>query len=305
MSRGRLSRPFFALADPLYHRVLKKAIAGAIFFGDINNSLMMRGHGIVYQKVRSVERALKIMELLRAKSLANEFVSPREAARAAGVSAVGAYNILNTLVDCGYARHSGHGRYEEGGRESLPTRDGGIIPRLRELAEPLLREAAASGKESFLLVTLNNAKRVELLRIGEIKNSRAAVFEANSEPYAMRTVRAILAWYTPAQLDFFIRRNGLPSRAEWPEANENRTGLLRELKGIRERGGCCDIHLKRGMTATAVPILLPGDEPIGSLGCYSPLRNTDRIRQRGIFQLLQEMAAKIVNAPSPPPPASF
>ena len=170
------------------------------------------------------------------------------------------------------------------------------MPRLRELAEPMLADAAASGKESFLLVTVNNGKRVELLRIGGIKNSRAAVCEANSEPYAMRTVRAILAWYNPAQLDFFIRRNGLPSQEDWPEANENRAGLLRELKAIRERGGCCDIHLKRGMTATAVPILLTGDEVAGSLGCYSPLRNTDRIRQKGIFLLLQEMASKIARS---------
>ena len=250
----------------------------------------------MYQKVKSVERALKIMELLREKSIANEFVSPREAAAVAGISPVSAYNILNTLAECGYARHSGRGKYEEGGRGALPTQGVGIMPRLRKLAEPLLTEAAASGKESFLLVTLNNGKRVELLRIGGIKNSRAAVCEANSEPYAMRTVRAILAWYNPAQLDFFIRRNGLPSKNDWPEANESRTGLLRELKAIRERGGCCDIHLKRGMTATAVPILLAGDEVAGSLGCYSPLKNTDRIRQKGLFQLLQEMASRIARA---------
>ncbi len=248
----------------------------------------------MYQKVKSVARALKIMELLRKKNIVNEFVSPREAADATGISAVSAYNILNTLVECGYARHSGRGKYEEGGREVLPTQGSGILPRLRAAAEPLLTEAAASGKESFLFVTLNNGKRVELLRIGRIKNSRNAVCEANSEPYAMRTVRAILAWYNPAQLDFFIRRNGLPSKNDWPEASESRSGLLRELKRIHEQGGCCDIHLKRGMTATAVPVLLPGDEVIGSLGCYSPLRSTDRIRQRGIFQLLQEMAAKIV-----------
>ena len=250
----------------------------------------------MYQKVKSVVRALTIMELLREKSLANEFVSPQEAAKAAGISAVSAYNILNTLAECGYAKHSGHGKYEEGGREVPPTQGPGIIARLRKAAEPLLNEAAASGKESFLLVTLNNGKRVELLRIGRIKNSRAAVSEANSEPYAMRTVRAILAWLSPAQLDFFIRRNGLPPEEDWPEATESRAGLLRELKGIRERGGCCDTHLKRGMTATAVPILLPGDEVVGSLGCYSPLRNTDHIRQRGIFQLLQEMASRIGRA---------
>ena len=247
----------------------------------------------MYQKVKSVERALKIMELLREKSIMNEFVSPREAAKTAGISSVSAYNILNTLAECGYARRSGRGKYEEGGRGSLPTQGRGVMPRLRELAEPMLNEVAASGKESFLLVTLNNGKRVELLRVGGIKNSRAAVCEANAEPYAMRTVRAILAWYKPAQLDFFIRRNGLPSREDWPEANESRFGLLRELKAIRERGGCCDLHLKRGMTATAVPVLLPGDEVAASLGCYSPLKNTDRIRQKGIFQLLQEMASRI------------
>ena len=247
----------------------------------------------MYQKVKSVERALKILELLREKSIVNEFVSPQEAARAAGVSPVSAYNILNTLVDCGYVRHSGRGKYEEGTLGALPVQARGLMPRIRAAAEPLLKQAASSGKESFLLVTLNNGKRVELLRIGRIKNNRNAVFEANSEPYAMRTVRVILAWYTPAQLDFFIRRNGLPTRGDWPEVNETRSGLLRELRKIREQGGCCDIHVKRGMTATAVPILLPGDEVVGSLGCYSPLKTTDPIRQKGIFRLLQEFAAQI------------
>ena len=247
----------------------------------------------MYQKVKSVERAMKILELLREKSIANEFVSPQEAAKAAGISAVSAYNILNTLADCGYVRHTGRGKYEEGAFGSLFLQGRGLIPRLCVEAEPLLKRAAESGKESFLLVTLNNGKRVELLRIGKVKNTRKAVFEANAEPYAMRTVRVILAWYKPAQLDFFIRRNGLPGRDDWPEANETRSGLLRELQRIREQGGCCDIHLKRGLTATAVPILLPGDEVIGSLGCYSPLASTDFIRQKGIFRLLQELASGI------------
>ena len=254
----------------------------------------------MYQKVKSLVRALKIMELLREKSILNEYVSPQDAARAAGISTVSAYNILKTLEECGYVRHTGRGKYEEGGQGALPVLGSGIMPRLRELAKPLLDRAAASGNESFLLVTLNNGKRVELLRIGRIKNTSKAVFQANAEPYAMRTVRAILAWYKPAQLDFFIRRNGLPSRDDWPEANETRSGLLRELQKIREQGGCCDIHLKRGLTATAVPILLPGDEVIGSLGCYSPMKSTDYIRQKGIFRLLQELAAGIVRAISEP-----
>ena len=89
----------------------------------------------MYQKVKSLERALKIMELLREKSILNEFVSPREAAEAAGISPVSAYNILNTLAECGYARRSGRGKYEEGRRGALPTQGLGVMPRLRELAE--------------------------------------------------------------------------------------------------------------------------------------------------------------------------
>ena len=49
-----------------------------------------------------------------------------------------------------------------------------------------------------------------------------------------------------------------------------------------------------------MPILLPGDEVIGSLGCYSPMKSTDYIRQKGIFRLLQELAAGIVRAVSEP-----
>ena len=167
------------------------------------------------------------------------------------------------------------------------------MPRLRRAAEPLLCRAAESGREGYLLVTLNNGRRVELLRIGGIRNSAGATAEANAEPWAMRTVRVILAWYTPAQLDFFIRRNGLPSREEWPEANGTRSGLLRELEKIRKAGGCCDIHSRRKLTATAVPVLLPGDEVIASFGCYSPMTTTDFIRQKGIFRLLQEFAERL------------
>lgn len=93
-----------------------------------------------------------------------------------------------------------------------------------------------------------------------------------------------------------FRKAGLPARGDWPEANETRSGLFRELRNIREQGGCCDIHVKRGMTATAVPILLPGDEVVGSFGCYSPMKTTDSIRQMGIFRLLQDLAVQIGKA---------
>jgi len=44
-------------------------------------------------------------------------------------------------------------------------------------------------------------------------------------------------------------------------------------------GGGCDIRLKRGMTATAVPILRPVDEVIGSRGCHRPMNRRTNARR--------------------------
>ena len=247
---------------------------------------------MAYQKVQSVIRALKIMELLREKSLRNEFVSPSEAAEAAGTSRITAYNILNTLAECGYVRHTARGRYEEGSRGSLLVLGTGITPLLREAARPLMEQAAAVGRESFVLATLHNARRVELLRIGRIKNTRSATFEANEKLYSMRTTRVMLAWYKQHQLDYFIRHNGLPQIRDWQETNGTRNGLKTELARIRENGGCNDIHESVKLAVVAVPVFF-GNEIIASLGCYSPVNQTSSERQKGIFWLLQDCAEKI------------
>lgn len=232
------------------------------------------------------------MELLREKSLRNEYVSPGEAAKAAGISRISAYHILNTLADCGYVRHTARGRYEEGVRGSLLVLGSGIMPRLCDAARPLMEDAAAIGRDGFVLATLHNARRVELLRIGKIKNTRQAPFEANEMFYSMRTTRVMLAWYKPHQLDFFIRCNGLPQVQDWPETNGTKSGLKTELARIRENGGCCDIHHEIKLTASAVPVFF-GGEVIASLGCYSPVNQTNQERQLGIFRLLQDCTDKI------------
>ena len=73
--------------------------SGGGLFVDLIPRVVINPVIFMYQKVKSVERALKIMELLREKSIANDFVSPREAAKAAGISSVSAYNIINTLAE--------------------------------------------------------------------------------------------------------------------------------------------------------------------------------------------------------------
>lgn len=246
---------------------------------------------MAYQKVLSVVKAMKILECLREKTLRNEYLTLSEAAEAAEISHVSAYNLLKTLEECGYIRHSARGKYEEGAKNGALSAGPNLSHRLCELAHPILERAASGGNESFVLVTLSNARRVELLRIGKIKNSHHARFEANAQLYAMRTTRAILAWYSPVQLEYFVRRNGLPDEAAWPECKQSRTGLRHELDKIRGNGGCCDIHGQ--LTATAVPVFDDNGEVIASLGCYSPVVSTDYFRQQGIFKFLHDSALLI------------
>lgn len=241
-----------------------------------------------YQTVKSVKKALAILELVHASAAQNKYVTLQEVAEKTGILPVTARNLLRTLEECEYVRRSGHGRYECGPRSFELLRAGGMIQRLPALARPILERAVSETGEAFMLVTLANGKRVELLRIGADSGMR---YQANEELYKMRTARVVLAWYPSEQLDYFLQHYRLPTAEEWPEAGETRAGLDRALEAIRLNGGCNDTS--GNMAALAVPLFTSSDEILGSLGCYAPLNRTDLVRRAGIFKLLHDYADEI------------
>ena len=241
-----------------------------------------------YQTVESVKKALAILELVHEFAGQNRYVTLREVAEKTGILPVTARNLLRTLEECGYVLRSGHGRYECGPRSFELLRSGGMIQRVVPFARPILERAAAETGEAFMLVTLANGKRVELIRAGADSGMR---YQANEDLYRMRTARVILAWYPEEQLDYFLEHYRLPTPEEWPEAGGSREGLGRALKDIRRRGGCDDTT--ENMAALAVPLFTASDEILGSLGCYAPLERADLVRRTGIFKLLHDYADEI------------
>lgn len=247
-----------------------------------------------YQTVQSVEKALAILELLTSQTLENNALSLSQISKATGILPVTARNLLRTLENCGYATRVSHGQYREGERCTRLFRVEGVLRKLREVAEPIIKTTTHDLGESLLLVTLIRNKRVELLRC-QAEDDRLVdpQWSANEQCYQMRTTRTILAWLTDQQLDAFIEVNGLPSRNDWPECEQSRDVLKRELKKIRAQGGCADEH--GNYAALAVPILTTGNEAVASLGCYAPLSRTDKPRTAGIFKMLHDCAQFIQN----------
>lgn len=245
-----------------------------------------------YLPVKSVMKAVAILELLANRSLENRELSLGEIAAETGLLPVTARNLLRTLEECGYVSRLRHGHYAEGPRCRELFFSGGVLRRLRTVAEPWIRQSVADLGESLLLVAIVNGKRHELLRCqapdDELRNPQ---WHAAQHCYAMRTTRAILAWSTPEQLDFFIANNGLPSLEDWPECGGSREGLERELGTIRARGGCAERQNR--LVAIAVPILTGGGDAIASLGCYAAASRTDKPRAAGIFKMLRDCADSI------------
>lgn len=245
-----------------------------------------------YQTVKSVIKAMNILELLTDQAVENKTLTLADIARATGILPVTARNLLRTLEECGYARRTGHGRYEEGPRCCRLFRAEGILRQLRDCAAPVVEQCVADLGESVLLAAIVRGRRIELLRRQCVDDRLVEPqWQANANFYRMRSTRAILAWFSGEQLASFVSANGLPSLEDWPECHGTEEGLREELRRIRRDGGCCD--RLECMVAFAVPVLTAADEAVASLGCYAPVSRTDKARAAGIMQLLHQCAARI------------
>ncbi len=244
---------------------------------------------MAYEPIKSVIKAMAILELLIERSAQNTVLTLAEVERETGIPPATSRNLLRTLEACGYVHRRAHGQYEEGERCYNLLRTGGVIRNLREICAPIIERTVGDVGESLLLVTIVNGHRVELIRrqTADDHLDRPS-WQANAELYKMRTTRAILAWFSLEQLSFFVERNGLPNREDWPEVGGSLEGLKAELKRIRCQGGCNDRH--GAFAAIAVPVLSGGNEVVASLGCYAPLARTDIARATGIFKMIQDCA---------------
>jgi len=245
-----------------------------------------------YETVKSVEKALSILNLLIDCAADARPLTLSDIAKQSGIPPNVSRNILRTMEKCGYAQRLRHGEYQEGSRCYQLLRSTGILRCLCEVAEPVMRQIEEELRESLLLVTVVNNKRLELLRVQTKTDCLYhPEWHASENIYAMRTTRVKLAWLTRFQLERFLQHNQLPDEQSWPEVCGSVANLRHELKKIRLAGGCLDET--PACYAIAVPVMTKNGDCVASLGCYAMYERTNRKRAEQIFELLHCKAQEI------------
>ncbi len=219
--------------------------------------------------IQVLERAMKIVEMLGDNP--GKAYPLSEIAAAVSLDKGTCSHILKTLSSRGFIRQdSPRSGYKLGYKfyyiTGHPVENEELTKIARKDVESLGREL----NETVLLAVVHNDKRIVLY---STVPERDLIVRTHRERniYSVCAGRVIVANYTPAHLEKFIIRCGLPSEEEWPEIFRSahpRQELANAFARIKQDGYevLDDGH---GLTGFAAPLFRDG-HVVGSLGTYLP-----------------------------------
>ena len=241
--------------------------------------------------VQSVERAFALLEALEQQGRKGAALG--DLAARTGLKPPTAHNLLQTLVELGYAaRDAGTRQYALGKKASALGRQQFLAQALAETALPVLRDLQSHLDETVILALYRDGLRHTLASVESRHSLRVGGGTGvDDHLYGTATGRVLLGQLGDGTLNRFVRDRGLPGDA-WPEvATEH--ALRRELRRVRdERLASCD-SLSGDVRAVAVPVAISEPDAHVALGMYYP---TVRPPEGGIprlRKLLDEAAAAI------------
>lgn len=254
------------------------------------SSLWNDTHIMENTPVRSVRKALDLMDWVIALDLAGRPGSLAELAEHMGMRPNSAWNLLKTLTDCGYLAQRGRGLYGVGPKlRQLGQMNQFDAPPVRRRVRENLDEFARREGEGIVLTILVAGARVVVARVDP---SRAvtvseAVIEAGGF-WTRPTGRMLAAAAELDGLERILQRSGLPG-GDW-DGIHSRAGLDRALSALRGDGHCVTDRAGDELFAAACP--LPGvpESPPAVLGVYAPLYRCDRQRQTHLLTQLKQTA---------------
>lgn len=180
-------------------------------------------------------------------------------------------NIIKSLASRGYVQQTGPRQGYKLGYMIYDLANSAVFnDDLTEIAQEDIVDLGVSLNESVILSVIRNDKRVVLIQIDPNRNFYVRT-HIDKPVYSANTGRVILAYYSPAAIEKFISRVGLPTREQWPEiyCSENIKGeLMNELCTIK-RNGYSLYKDKNEIVGFAAPIFNNG-HVAGGLGVYLP-----------------------------------
>lgn len=245
--------------------------------------------------VRSVKKALDLLNLLVFEDPGREGLALGDLARRLQFPAATTHNLLKTLCACGYASLAGVGCYTVG-------------PRCLEIGRfnHLLTEATATAirariealgrrlNETVTFAVLADGRRLRLWSSvpGHLVRIDPAALETR-KLFTVPTGRILAAYAAPDDLARLLARYGLPTASDWPQTT-TRPALNRALAAIRARGHEIIVHGE--LAAFAVPVLDAAGGLAGSLGCFSPSFRCPPSRHAAVVAALVQAAREMAAA---------
>jgi len=240
--------------------------------------------------MQSVERTVNVLLSFKAEE---PVLGVSEIARRLGLPKSAVHRTLDSLVRMGLvARDRTSLRYRLGAR----AKDLGFAalgtPDIRGLALPVLQELVQLTRETATLSLLSGHERFYAAQVEGPQDVKMSIEIGRRCPlYAGASGRAILAYFSPAQLTAYLQATPL----ERLTANTvtSRTELIRLLDEVRARGYAVSVGERDPWAgAVAAPIFL-GDVLVGTISICGPYGRftPDKIAEYGA--LVKEQAAQL------------
>ena len=250
--------------------------------------------------VRSVKKALDLLNVLLFDDLAREGRTLGDLARELGLKSSTCHNLLKTLAACQYVEQTPDGRYAAGPVcRRIGTRNALFDRETRAQIERLMVELNAELREGVVFAVLVDGRRLTASHVE--CDQRITVNSMGMHvgcPYQLPTGRVLLAHAGAEEVARVVERHGLPG-SRWNGIRSMRA-LDRACARVREtieNEGVYrmpeEIEADSDTADFAVPCLTAADGLIGAVGCHAPAYRVDAAVAKRIAECLRLTADRI------------
>ncbi len=243
--------------------------------------------------VQSVRKALRLLELIAIERRSAGGLSLSELAREMDMLPNSTYNIVKSMLTCGFVGQGEDGRYVPGPKCLAIMRVNIFFDegRMEKAGRQLSRLSEKLG-ESVVLAALIDGRRKVVMRSearGVISVLTDQIEDHNI--FQSPTGRVLAAYSDEAELTRIIGHYGMPGK-NW-DGISSMAKLRPLLEGIRREGVCRMIGEPEGLSAFACPVMGGAGKNIAALGCYAPRFRCDDVKAAAIVDGILKAASQL------------
>ncbi len=239
--------------------------------------------------VRSVHRALKIIELIAEK----KSLTLPEITQALNLPKSSAYEILSTLCKEEFICRDKNNEYSLGIRLIELGNKAQLNLEIRRIATPILRQLNEELDETVHLTVLDNDEILYVECFESTKRLRTySVIGIRAPLHCTAVGKAILAMQEEDEIKRIIKTRGLPKFTKNTITDEKK--LLAELKETKKRGYSIDnMEHEEGVRCVGAPIFDMTGKVYASISISGPSQRINTETIPSIGKLVMEKANKI------------